>query len=279
PGLPPLRGPLRPRARRHQHAADRAAARLRRAHPAPRRAPARARQPRRPAARARWRIRPGRRQRRSMTELLRRILQVTLPLVVLGLGLAVAVALARSREEVPSVTPRAAVPLVRVVTAASTSWRARVHATGVVEPAARSDLVAEVGGRVIEVGASLADGAFFTAGETLVRLDARDHALAVVEAPARVAAAQLALAFEEAEAESARREWQAMQRPEPPPPLVVRAPQLAEARARLAAAEARLEAAEREVERCVVRAPYDGRVLDKAVDLGQFVTRGTLLAR
>lgn len=214
-----------------------------------------------------------------MNNITRTVLQVAIPLVVLGIGIAAAIALAISREPVPVVEPPKAVPVVRVVTVHPRTWRAKVHATGTVQPATRSEIVAEVGGRVVEVGPNLAEGAFFHQGDVLVRLDPRDYEVALVETRAAVAQAELALELEQAEAESARREWQLMQRPEPPPPLVVREPQLAEARSRLEAARARLEAAGRDVERCVVRAPYDGRVLTKSVDLGQFVARNARLAQ
>lgn len=214
-----------------------------------------------------------------MRDPLRRALRVLLPVLVLGAGIAIALAMIAAREEVPFVTPPRTIPVVRVVEATPATWQARVRATGTVRPATQSDIVAEVGGRVIEIGPSLADGAFFSAGEVLLRLDARDHELALAEAQAAVARAELALELEQAESEAARREWQSTQRPGDPPPLVLREPQLADARAALEAAQARVEAAQRDVDRSAVRAPYDGRVLEKLVDLGRFVARGTLLAR
>ena len=64
----------------------------------------------------------------------------------------------------------------------------------------------------------------------MARIDAADYQLAVVRARAQVAQSQEALAREEAEAELARQDWQALGRGEPPP-LAVREPQLAQARA------------------------------------------------
>jgi RND family efflux transporter MFP subunit len=209
----------------------------------------------------------------------RRILQIALPVVVLALGVAAATALARSREEVPAVVPPKAIPTVRTVEVSSTDWQARVRTTGTVRPATESDLLAEVAGRVLEVSPALAEGSFVAAGQTLVRLDDSDYRMAVAEARAAVAQAELALELQRAEAESARSEWQAMQRNEEPSPLVLREPQVAEAEARLTAARARLDGAARDVARCLIQAPYDGRVLVKNVDLGQYVSRNALLAR
>ncbi len=64
-----------------------------------------------------------------------------------------------------------------------------------------------------------------------------------------------------------------------PPPVVVREPQLAEARARLASASASLDRARLDLERTLLRAQFDGRVREEHVDVGQFVERGRAIAR
>ncbi len=61
--------------------------------------------------------------------------------------------------------------------------------------------------------------------------------------------------------------------------MTLRIPQVAEAEAALASARAALVRAERDLERTRIRAPYAGRVREKNVDLGQYVTPGTPLAR
>ena len=60
---------------------------------------------------------------------------------------------------------------------------------------------------------------------------------------------------------------------------MVRAPQIAEAKALLASAEAAYEKAEYDLERTVAKAPFAGRVREKRVDVGQFVSRGSSVAR
>lgn len=53
--------------------------------------------------------------------------------------------------------------------------------------------------------------------------------------------------------------------------------QIAEAEGALRAAQAALALAQKNLERCSVRAPFDGRVKSKAVEQGQYVTPGKLL--
>jgi RND family efflux transporter MFP subunit len=59
----------------------------------------------------------------------------------------------------------------------------------------------------------------------------------------------------------------------------LRTPQLENAVAALEAAKARLRQAELNLERTRILAPYAGRILTKEVDIGQYITTGTRLAR
>jgi RND family efflux transporter MFP subunit len=166
---------------------------------------------------------------------------------------------------------------VRVLEVRREDFRLTVRSQGTVAPRTESDLVPEVSGRVVAVSPSLTAGGFFEEGEVLLAIDPRDFELAIVGARAEIARAELALAREEAEAEVARREWEDLGKGEPSS-LVLREPQLAQARANLEAAKAALEQAERDLERTKLRAPYRGRVREERVDVGEFVLRGTPVA-
>ncbi|MBW2651442.1 MAG: efflux RND transporter periplasmic adaptor subunit, partial [Deltaproteobacteria bacterium] len=63
------------------------------------------------------------------------------------------------------------------------------------------------------------------------------------------------------------------------PPLVAKEPQLAAAHARLDADHADLKKALLNLERTVLKSPFNGRVSRKSVDIGQYVTPGQTLAR
>ena len=208
---------------------------------------------------------------------MKRALRILAPILVLAAAVAGSVAILRSRRPVETRPPEAPPPLVRVLEVRREAVRLTVRSQGTVAPRTESDLVPEVSGRVIAVSPSLTAGGFFEEGEALLAIDPRDSELALVRARADVARAELALAREEAEAEVARREWTDLGSGEPSP-LVLRAPQLAEARAILEAAKAVVEQADRDLERTSLRAPYRGRVRRESVDVGQFVLRGIPVA-
>ena len=131
---------------------------------------------------------------------LRIVLRVLLPLCALALGVGGAILLKQAGEQPPVEPAPRAQPLVETTTARDTSWRPVIRTQGSVTPAQESELVAEVQGRVLELGDGLAIGARFTADELLVRIDARDYELAVLEAEAAIAHAELARQLETAEA-------------------------------------------------------------------------------
>ena len=206
-----------------------------------------------------------------------RKLKFILPIAILVVGLVGTVVMIKSRAPVPTRAPRDYAPLVRVVPARPATVRLTVTTHGTVKPRTESALVSEVSGRVIGVAPSFAAGGFFEESEVLVTVDPRDYELAVVSARGQVAQARVRLETEQAQAEVAREEWQALGGGKESP-LATRELQLQEAQAALAAAEAALEQAKRNLARTRIRAPFAGRIRDKRVDVGQFVTPGVPVA-
>ena len=205
-------------------------------------------------------------------------LRIFLPLIVIAVGAYAAFTMIQNRPA--SVTQQVEIPppSVRVISVQPENIRMKVRAEGTVAPRTETELVPEVSGRVMMVSESLAAGGFFEEGEVLLEIDRREYELAAVRARAAVSQAELRLATEQEEAAVARKEWESLGQGEPRP-LVVRVPQIAEAKAMLASAEAAYEKAEYDLERTVVKAPFAGRVREKRVDVGQFVSRGSSVAR
>ncbi len=160
-----------------------------------------------------------------------------------------------------------------------TTYPLRVKAQGTVQPRTRSTLLPEVPGRIVKVSDSFRPGGFFAEDEILLELDPVDFETAVTVAEASLAQANLVLAEEEARAAQAAEDWRDLGRTGEIPPLVARLPQLAKTRADVSAAEAQVEQARRNLDRTRIRAPYEGQVIEQAVDVGQYVSQGTTLGR
>ena len=204
--------------------------------------------------------------------------KILLPVLALVIGAAGAVAIVKAKPETPRVQPPEIVPVVETTTARAGEHRFVVETQGTVEARTSSALVAEVGGSVVRIRDDFVSGGFFEEGETLVWLDDRDYRAAFAQTEAQVAQARLALEREREEARVAREEWERFDREGDPSPLVLREPQLAQARANLAAAEAQLDRARRDLQRTQLRAPYTGRIRAKNVDVGDFLQPGAAAA-
>ena len=204
-------------------------------------------------------------------------LKIVLPLLVVTLSVLISWALLSSKQEVVAKTAEREPPSVEIMIAEPKTLRLDVISQGIVAPRTQIDLVPEVSGKVIQIHPAFAAGGFFKEGETLVAIDPRDYEFEVVRARARVAEAERELLREEAEAEQAAKEWNALGEGEASD-YVLHKPHLAERRAKLAAARADFEEARLKRRRCELKAPFDGRIRDKQVDLGQYVESGDEMA-
>jgi len=207
-----------------------------------------------------------------------RRLKIILPLLVLAAGSVGAWAVIAYKPQLERQAPHAELPQAVVIRVQPHTVRLNVHSQGVVAPRSEIDAVAEVAGKIVKLHPGFVVGGFFNQGEVLVAIDSRDYDVAIAQTQARIAEARRLLAAEEAQAEQAKTEWQALGEGQPSP-LALHLPQLAEARAKLKAAEADLAKAQLQRSRCELRAPFSGRVHDKRIGLGQYVQVGEKLAR
>lgn len=203
--------------------------------------------------------------------------RVLWPIAVIVVAVSLAAVMVAARAPVEPVAPELLAPLVRVVEARPVPLRLRVRSQGTVEPRTASVLVPEVGGRVVWVSPALAAGGFFEAGEPLLRLDRTDPEIRLARAEAAVAAAR-------SQAALARRNRERSHQLAAEGIVSRTALDDADNAAQVAAAslreaEAALLQARRDLARTELTAPYAGRVREKLVDVGQFVERGTPLAR
>lgn len=166
--------------------------------------------------------------------------------------------------------------LVDVVEAEQATGPFMIEAQGTVRPVTQTRLAAEVSGTIVEISSDFVAGGFFEAGDILARIDPSDYQAALLQAEAELASAQARLSDETARSDQAGRDWQRLHGDSRQPgDLVLRLPQVAEARAAVQAAEAGVLRARRNLDRTEIRLPYDGLVRSREVDLGQYVSPGT----
>ena len=197
--------------------------------------------------------------------------QLVFVVAVVGSAVMVSTSLRPETREVRPKSAETRVP-VSVVKPAPTAFKPRVRLNGVVEARTVTSIVPQVTGRIIEVSPSFRPGATVAEGEVLFAIDPADYQLAVERTLAEIEIARSELARLEAEGAAEREVWQRSYPDRPIPDLIARTPQIAAAKARIHSGEAARAAAKLDLERTVVRAPSDARVLETRLDVGQVVS-------
>lgn len=172
--------------------------------------------------------------------------------------------------------------LVAAEAVTASSQDVSLSARGTVQPARQIVLSPEVNGRVRWQSDNLVPGGRVSARERLIRLDARDYRLQVDSSGAEVNRAQLELQMERSRREVAVREWQAFgddaATDDRARALATRQPQLQTAEVGVQAAESAAGRARLNLSRTTIRAPFNGMIVQEAVDVGQIVGPSSQLA-
>lgn len=205
------------------------------------------------------------------------LLRILLPLCVLGVGYFGFQFFNEEPEKTIRKRPPKKEIIVEVSTLAREDFRVRLMSQGIVQPHNETTLTPRVSGRITRISPAFESGSFFEKDAVLLELDQTDFRAGLTTSEARLARAEASLAQEDARAEQALLDWKDLGYTDPPTDLVLRKPQLKEARANVKAAMAELEEARRNLSRTKIRAPYAGRVQTRLVGLGQSVTPGTRL--
>ena len=211
-------------------------------------------------------------RRRGIAGLLDRAL---LPVGILAVGWVVYLFLSvePKKAKVPLGKPQAIRTKVKEVRIQDYPVAIKTH--GVVRPHDEVTLNAQVSGLITHISPTFEVGAYFNKGDILVELEANDYRIALAVAEARLLGAKAALKLATLEHERNLKLFQNNLIPD------AAADQTLAVRSRAAAevdsGVAQVERAKSDLDRTKIRAPFDGRVRQRAVGLGQSVNPGTPL--
>lgn len=204
------------------------------------------------------------------------LIKAGLPLGIILIAAAAAAVMVMSKKPPEKTAVEEKAFLVSAVPVVLEDLNFVVKSQGTVLPRVETVLSAQVSGKVVNVSDAFIAGGVFQKGDILVQLEKADYITDLKLAEAELARAQAALEEEQARGKVAAEEWRSVNK-SVAPELGLRKPQLAKEMANVRAAEAQLERAKRNLERSTIRAPYEGLVKSKNVDLGQFVGTGSQL--
>ncbi len=248
-----------------------------------------------------------------------KILKILLPLIVLGAALAAGKYLSETGPEAKKKPQVERFPVVEVMPLKLDKYSVMIETSGIVMAGKQSSLISEVSGRVVSTTDNFQEGAYIGHDETLLTIDKANYQIALSIVESESAGNRAALAQLVAEEKSNKRSLQLAQsnlhlgKKE-----VARLKQLFRkkliartildseeqkvnqlqqqlqdlqgrlntfssrrlaAQAKLNASLARIKQEKLNLSRTTIKAPYAGRVLEKNVDIGQFVTMGSLLGK
>lgn len=205
----------------------------------------------------------------------RGLLQGLLAFIIVALGILIAFIFIKLQKPPERVEQEVLAPLVKVQQLHVQDIPIVIRGYGTVSPKVEVDIVPEVSGKVVSVHPELKAGGFIPAKQQILKINPRDYELAIQQAQALVADAQVRLDIEAAEAEVAHREWQGLHpNTEPASSLVLREPQIRQAQAALESAKAQRATADLRLERTSVSLPFDALIISERVDLGQYMMAG-----
>lgn len=171
--------------------------------------------------------------------------------------------------------------LVDVRTVSRGDFTPTVEAMGQVMPAREITLGSRVSGEVISQAEVFSPGKQVDEGAELLRIDPADYEATLQQRRSELQQAQADLEIEQGQQTVARQEFELLGEDIEAvnDALILRKPQLNQAKARVAVAEAAVKQAELNLARTRIRAPFPAQVLSREVTLGSQVSSGQSLGR
>ena len=204
------------------------------------------------------------------------IKRLLVPLLILALSAVVFVALVNNQPALKTTVKEPVPVAVRALDINLAPMQLSVTSEGNVQPSVETKLVAQVAGEVVELSSSLVAGGDFSKGDVLLKLDPRDYEIALARSQAALSRAQAEQRY--AAEETARIRSLYGEELASIAQLQSAERLLAVANAALADASAAVKRARVDLERTVFTAPFNGRVRAENVDIGQFLSKGAMIA-
>ena len=212
-----------------------------------------------------------------------RLLALGLIVLLLLTGFMISRHLLKTRPQAKRKAPKKMEALVRVVKVMPTVENVRIEAPGRVIAARQITLKTRVSGQLVYLHPDFIPGGVIKKGEILLKLDDTDYQLELRRKEDALALAQADLRIEEGSQTVALKEWELITSlsddiDTSSRDLALRKPHLIKAKAKIASAATALERARVNLERTVIKAPFNLVVRAENVDLGLQVTPTSTLA-
>jgi RND family efflux transporter MFP subunit len=203
---------------------------------------------------------------------------------ILTCGWFISQGLLRTKPEVHRRQPAKMKTVVRLLELKSADLALKIEAMGTTIASQQLDLKPRVSGRVVEVSPQLVPGSQLKKSAFILKIDDQDFKLALERSKNNLQKASMDLRLEQGNQKVARRELDLLREysssglSNAPLDLALRKPQLAKATAAEAAARTEVEQEKLNLNRTILRMPFNGVVLEKNVSVGTQLSPQTTVA-
>lgn len=212
-----------------------------------------------------------------------RLVATVIIVLILAGGVAVSRFMITTKPKAQRKPPAKMQILVETKSVGQTSTNVTVQAYGRVVPARKINLQARVAGTVMELNPEFVPGGILKKGEVLARLDDSDYRLDLTRKQNSLSQAEADLRLEEGNQAVARQEWELINSKsgdvdDSSIDLALRKPQLEKVRAVVDSAATDVERVKVDLERTIVKVPFNAIVEQKNIDIGSQVTTQSTIA-
>ena len=211
-----------------------------------------------------------------------KILKIILPFIVIGVAVLIGISMMKTPPKAKRKKPTKIKTLVEAVNLSECSYQIILNTMGTVVPAREVELFPRISGELIEIKPNMVPGGRFAKGEEFVKIDPSDYNLDVIKRSNELTTAELNYEVKLGEYKVGLFEWTTIsgdktnntQRR-----LMSKLPQLESAKAKIKIAQAALAKATLDLNRTVIRSPFDAIILEENVEIGAQVQPAKSLAR
>ncbi len=216
------------------------------------------------------------------TPIFKRIIRFLIPLIIIAGGVFIARHLYETRPVASRGRPEIPPPLVETAIMKKQDHQIVLSAMGAVMPSRAITLKSRVGGFVQTISPKLIPGGIFKKAQVMLTLEQKDFELNVARKKAVLDRLSASLRLEMGRQEVAQEELKILQKDAESPildaDLALREPQMAQIKADIAAARADLDLARLNLERTIIKAPFNCLITAVHVQTGSQISAQDALA-
>ena len=202
------------------------------------------------------------------------ILKLIIPVVFIVLAFMFVKILISQKKPNLSRVPDVIAPQVDIIAVDQKDHQPPILSYGTVQSYFETTLTPQVSGQITEVAEEFRVGNMVNKGALLARIDDTDYTAVLAQESSNLSTAKRTLVEEEIKAKQAAQDWQASGRNlNSAADFVLRKPQLEAARANIQSAMATEAKAKADIQRTMIRAPYDAVVLERMASLGNYANQ------